>query len=818
MTAERYRFGEYRLELDKRELWRGTAIVPLQLKVFDTLAYLIEHRERAVGRDELISAVWGKADVSDNVLAQIVARARHAVGDSGDEQRLIRTVLRFGYRWVAEMEADVEIEEVEAAASPPSPEEPEAPPPTPASLAPAGIASRSPAPDAEERRRGSTRPVRSIAVAAGLLLALAAAGAYVIRVRTGDATAASPPIGQHAVVLPVTGHVDGANAWIRLGVMDLVAQRLRQAGQPVVPSDTTVALAAGLTVPTPWRSELEGLVAATGASMIVEVHAGFRDGRWRVTVRTAFGREQAISAQADSGDVLEAARSAADRFAAELGLSPPEDDVVPRDAALRKRVQRVRAAILANQLDQASALLEGADEADRRQPEVRYQRAQIALIAGRYEEAEHAFAALLDDVAAGVTLRAEALHGLGLSFFRRADYDTACRHFGDAIQVLSRLSDAEARSVLGRVLNTRGACNVLLGRLDAAFEDAARARLALESSGDSVGLAILDNLSGFLRRAQHRPAEALPFLESAARRAAALRDVAMELRAWINLAEVHLSLLDPAAALAIEPRIRELLVHVADPTLREFAHLHRIKILAENGRLHAARELVAEVHASASVGLRHQAAFADALAARLSDRPDEAARAAESSLGVDWDDAEPIEHARTWLTLVRAYSALGRRPAVAAAAARMVRALEEGRPRPVEVRAYVELVRAEAALADDRQDDARAAFERATALAEDSAFPLVVLDVAEARASRLIRQTDLSAAAVEVARVAAWAHRHFRAALLQVRLYQATGDLLAWQSALARARRLAEERVIPAELLIEPAGRARTVPTARRLE
>jgi DNA-binding winged helix-turn-helix (wHTH) protein len=104
MPARAYRFGAFRLDIDKRELWRADACVSLQPKVFDTLAYLLEHRDAAVSRDELIGAVWGRADVTDNVLGQIIARARHAVDDTGEDQRAIRTVVRFGYRWVAAVE------------------------------------------------------------------------------------------------------------------------------------------------------------------------------------------------------------------------------------------------------------------------------------------------------------------------------------------------------------------------------------------------------------------------------------------------------------------------------------------------------------------------------------------------------------------------------------------------------------------------------------------------------------------------------------------------------------------------------------------
>ncbi|WP_257389298.1 winged helix-turn-helix domain-containing protein, partial [Tahibacter caeni] len=100
MPTAVYRFADFRFDPATRELRRGGELVALPPRAFDCLAYLVEHRERAVGRDELIAAVWGKVDVSDTLLAQTILRVRRAVGDTGNEQHAVRTVPRFGYRWV----------------------------------------------------------------------------------------------------------------------------------------------------------------------------------------------------------------------------------------------------------------------------------------------------------------------------------------------------------------------------------------------------------------------------------------------------------------------------------------------------------------------------------------------------------------------------------------------------------------------------------------------------------------------------------------------------------------------------------------------
>src|SRR4051812_36114336 len=112
MSRPLYRFGDCTIDASARELCTGGKLVTLSPKVFDCLIYLLEHRDRAVGRDELISAVWGKLDVTDTLLGQTILKARRAVGDSGDGQNVIRTIPRFGYRWVAEIvAADVVVED-----------------------------------------------------------------------------------------------------------------------------------------------------------------------------------------------------------------------------------------------------------------------------------------------------------------------------------------------------------------------------------------------------------------------------------------------------------------------------------------------------------------------------------------------------------------------------------------------------------------------------------------------------------------------------------------------------------------------------------
>ncbi len=94
-------FEDCRLDLARRELWRDERIVATAPKVFDVLVYLLQNRQRVVSRDELIEAVWAGRIVSESTLASHINAVRNAVGDSGRQQRVIRTVARKGIRFVA---------------------------------------------------------------------------------------------------------------------------------------------------------------------------------------------------------------------------------------------------------------------------------------------------------------------------------------------------------------------------------------------------------------------------------------------------------------------------------------------------------------------------------------------------------------------------------------------------------------------------------------------------------------------------------------------------------------------------------------------
>ena len=118
-----FQFGHFALDVDRRELRRGSEIVAVEPQVFDLLVYLVRNRDRVVSKDDLIAAVWGGRIVSESTLTSRINAVRKAVGDSGEEQSLVRTFARKGIRFVGEVSEQATPRAGEAAAKVPPPPE-----------------------------------------------------------------------------------------------------------------------------------------------------------------------------------------------------------------------------------------------------------------------------------------------------------------------------------------------------------------------------------------------------------------------------------------------------------------------------------------------------------------------------------------------------------------------------------------------------------------------------------------------------------------------------------------------------------------------
>jgi TolB-like protein len=96
-------FGDCVLDPDRRELKRASGAIAIGPQVFDLLLHLVANRARVVSKDDLLEAVWRGRIVSESTITSHINAARTAIGDNGQEQKLIRTVARKGFRFVGDV-------------------------------------------------------------------------------------------------------------------------------------------------------------------------------------------------------------------------------------------------------------------------------------------------------------------------------------------------------------------------------------------------------------------------------------------------------------------------------------------------------------------------------------------------------------------------------------------------------------------------------------------------------------------------------------------------------------------------------------------
>jgi DNA-binding winged helix-turn-helix (wHTH) protein/tetratricopeptide (TPR) repeat protein len=774
-----YVFGDCRIDPSARELRRAEDLVVLSPKVFDCLAYLAEHRDRAVGRDELVAAVWGKTEISDTLLGQTILKARRAVGDSASEQRVLRTIPRFGYAWVAELA-----------------EEPAARVPAPATSAqamPSG-ATR----EAARRGRRNGLALSGALVAAAIGIAALFGPGWLDR--RGDRGAAGVAVASLRVaVLPVQVDAPSEWGWVRLGLMDAISARLGEGGQPVVPSDNVIAVAKSADA----RDVGRRVRAATGAKFLVASRATWNASGWNLDLSLDHaGSREEIHVHA--ADVLLAGREASDRLLALLGRQPPPDGDDVRQWSDTRLLQQVEAALLTDDLDGARRLLESAPARVRDSAEAGLRFAKIDFRSGEFEATERRLQAMLARTPAesAPVLRARILDGLGNVAIRLHRTDAASGFYEQAI---SLLENRQEPSELGQAYMGRGIAAQIRRNYDAALADFSRARVAFEMADDDLARARVDANEGMLDVERERYAPGAEALEAAARRFerfGTLNELGMTSSALVG---ARLALLEPTRALAASDRAWSFRDRVEDAHIRTALSINRALALAANGRTGEARELLGVIAQDTGRDAALQA-LANGERARI-----------EYAIG-HWQAAADLAFAaipaldqgegrqavpRVWLAGIRAL----RRAGLMARASEETRRLSEWTPPRATPALQARVAQAEALVAVDSFDEAGTTFEAALEAAGRLEVPADIAEVVIAYGSALIAAGRLERAGAVVGRVARWADQDFDCALLQVRLFAALGQATAWRRALATARRLAGDRPLPPEVLSLAASR-----------
>jgi TolB-like protein len=191
----RYLFEGYALDTDRRELRRGDDLVPVEPQVFDLLAYLVSQRDRVVTKDDLLTAVWNGRIVSESALTTRINAVRSVLGDSGEAQRLIRTLRGRGFRFVGDVRALVDASANTAITGPPAMALPDRP-----SLAVLPFTNMSGDPEQEYFADGMVDDILTALSRVRWLFVIARQSSFIYKLRSADVQQIGRELGVRYVV------------------------------------------------------------------------------------------------------------------------------------------------------------------------------------------------------------------------------------------------------------------------------------------------------------------------------------------------------------------------------------------------------------------------------------------------------------------------------------------------------------------------------------------------------------------------------------------------------------------------------------------
>lgn len=740
MARNIYRFGNCELDPASREVIRFGKRVPLPPKSFECIVYLLENHERAIGKDELISAVWGRVDVSDAVLSQTLLRARRAINDTGERQSRIRTLPRFGYQWVGDFET------VEVAAEPQLEE--------------------TAATNGTDHRQGRRRSWP----AAVLVALLVFAGSwYLIQTRRpGDV----PPVADSglAVVLPVEVSPDSPEfAWVRLGAMDFIASRLRQStALTVLPSEQALRLA-GEFADMDGDERIRRVRDTARAGYVVQPFAFLEEGGWRVRLQLVTG-EETREFEARSDTPLTAGAVVSEMLLRRLGFDAAE---APAPTALTERLQQVDAELLAGQLATARSLIFAAPPEQLENPRLRVRQGKLEFRAGRIDIAADLFSELLDNASAlDPEVRAQALMGLGAVALRQREFTTSEQRYDEAVGVLAGSEPGtDDPALVGNAYNGRGVSRVELGRMEEGIADLGRARIAMARAGDEVEAASVGANIGILEARRGHGERALQEFDRAIdtfERFGVLDNLAAVL---LSKAGAELRLLLPGPALQHSRRAMALAEDLENPRLLGAIRQVHVDALLANGLLEEAGSWLDRIES----GVEHRR-----LRWLLERDAFDAARNEAAGLDPDAGDGELA------LLVVQA--------AIHAGDPELLSAwLPPMDPAPDGFEARFALALA-AASGGAGSEDVMARFEAALESAALQRFPDLEVRAASAYVTHLVADGKPDRASAVLGSISLYVDRDYRAARAALALYDALDDETLGLATAITGRRLAGER------------------------
>ncbi|WP_203546743.1 winged helix-turn-helix domain-containing protein [Dyella caseinilytica] len=749
--------------------------VTLAVSAFDCLVYLVEHRERPVGKDELISAVWGRADVSENLLAQTIVRLRRALGDGGDEQRCIKTMSRVGYRWVADTtivsnatndtaeQASVRIEGAQTKAG-------------------AVAAMR--------------RPWLRRALWIAPLLILAAALGY-WRWQTDHRKPIFFSQGT-SIVLPADVDAPEDWKWLQLGLMDLIAGDLRQARVPVESSQAVLDL----------LNQTNATDSSRFASfaLVIHPHVTLADNLWRVHLDANSPDGRTWQAESSSDNVLNATRSANDLLLAQMGITTEPGKPAASDAK-EEYLMRIDAASYAGSADAVRELLDKAPPDLRETPEFGYAKAVFHCNQGEYEACKLGLADLLQRLPADKypVLRGRTLAQQWYIYFREHKYAEGEAVLSEAVQLLQKQKDT---GYLAFAYAQLAELEILDGKFDQAASDFGLARVNYTLAGDTAGAYGVDESLAYLSMQRGQFAQALPIIQRAYE-----QYQRMGMRQFLpdllqDMVTSRRMLLQYTDELAVTDRywpFEQKHWEVPENVMRHLLVFERAHALADNGRTTEGSKLLEQLLEEIKLDPKGEPGLqgcVETLLAKL------ALQRGDIPVSLDWIsktlsgkllewDSDKHDYADAWLTNVIVTQRTGTPEDVKRAVAAMQTwvATLSGDDDWIAIL----LLRAQAAGAwsQGQRDQALSQLKLAMNKADKLGVPELMVDVGQVYAQALVTVGKVDDAAAVSGQLSAWSQLDWRAAWTQACVYRALGQTSSWEQYRQKARELAGDRVLP---------------------
>ncbi|MHB1058879.1 MAG: winged helix-turn-helix domain-containing protein [Rhodanobacter sp.] len=457
-----YQCGAHTISPATRRLHRDGRKVDIEAKVFDLILLLIENRERALGKQEVIAALWGQRPITDAALSQLLHKARRALDDDGEQQSVIRTVYGRGLQWVA----PVSVIDAEAPGTPETPSAVPQAPPQPAQAPPRG----------RHRRR-------AIVLGLAALLLIGALSFWIIPRGFAPPTPAPPRI----ALLPL--HNDSGDAaldWTERGLPGLMANLLGNTRGIDVVDPLQIGRIVDY-VPPKGRSEAEHMRFVTGADIVVggDLHR-MADHLYELSLQIDTGAHKSATTitltGADPG-TLGVDAVARLRHALQLDPAVPTAPAIsPRDAYLAQTY--ARGIDLAMHGDWANAkpyfLLVAKGDPDF--PSARLHLGQAQINTDQFNEGGATLQALLVQARAGkdASMVARTLLQLGNLALIQHRHDDALGDLQEAASFAARADDGDLQAAIAlKTVNTAAR----LKRMPLAQSELQRARDLIAQHG-----------------------------------------------------------------------------------------------------------------------------------------------------------------------------------------------------------------------------------------------------------------------------------------------------------------------------------------------